>query len=110
MKRLAIYAVFICAWTQILTLDSGFAAGKKKKTSPRAQREQYDPVISNVSANSITVTNQKQARTFLVTPFTEINVNGQKGMIADLKSGMRVNVTIGLDPTQAGRIVASGPR
>ena len=110
MKRLVILIVFVSAWTQILTPHPGFAAGKKKKTSPGAEREQYDPVISNVTANSITVINQREARTFIVTPFTEINVNGQKGMIADLKSGMRVTVTIGMDPTRAGRIVASGPR
>jgi len=107
MKRLAVFVVFICTLTHILTPHPGFAAGKKKKKA--SPKEQYDPVISNVTVNSITVTNRREVRTFIVTPFTEINVNGQKGMIADLKSGMRVNVTIGLDPTQAGRIVASGP-
>ena len=79
---------------------------RKTKTPPA---EQHDSVISTVTASSITVTKQKETRTFIVTPFTEINVNGQKGTIADLKSGMRVDVTIGVDPTRAGRIVASGP-
>ena len=106
MKRLAICVVFTCTLIQIFAPDPGFAADRKKKVSPA---EQHDFVISNVTANSITVTNQKETRTFIVTPFTEINVNGQKGTIADLKSGMRVNVTIGVDPTRAGRIVASGP-
>jgi hypothetical protein len=91
---------------EILAPDPGFAAGRKSKAPPP---EQHDPVISNVTANSITVAKQKETRTFIVTPFTEINVNGQKGTIADLKSGMRVDVTIGIDPTRAGRIVASGP-
>jgi hypothetical protein len=106
MRAFAISVVFTCALIQILAPDPGLAAGRKKKVSPP---EQQDPVISNVTANSITVTNQKETRTFIVTPFIEINVNGQKGTIADLKSGMRVNVTIGVDPTRAGRIVASGP-
>jgi hypothetical protein len=106
MRRLAIYVVFTCTLIQIFAPDPGFAADRKKKVSPA---EQHDFVISNVTANSITVTNQKETRTFIVTPFTEINVNGQKGTIADIKSGMRVNVTIGVDPTRAGRIVASGP-
>jgi hypothetical protein len=35
-------------------------------------------------------------------------VNGQKGTIADLKPGMTVSVTIGVDPTQASRVVATG--
>jgi hypothetical protein len=107
MRRLAISVVFTCTLIQVLAPDPGFAAGRKKKVSPA---EQPDPVISNVTANLITVTKQKETRTFIVTPFTEINVNGQKGTIADLKSGMRVNVTIGVDPTRAGRIVASGPQ
>jgi hypothetical protein len=106
MRTLAVSIVFICALLQILAPDPGRAAGRKRKTPPP---EQHDPVISSVTANSITVTRQKETRTFIVTPFTEINVNGQKGTIADLKSGMRVDVTIGVDPTRAGRIVASGP-
>jgi hypothetical protein len=105
MKRLAICVAFTCTLIQIFAPDPGFAAGRKKKVSPP---EQQDPVISNVTANSITVTKQKETRTFIVTPFTEINVNGQKGTIADLKSGMAVNVTIGGDPTRAARVVASG--
>jgi hypothetical protein len=106
MRTFAISVVFTYALIQIVAPDPGFAAGRKKKVPPV---EQHDHVISNVTANSITVTNQKETRTFIVTPFIEINVNGQKGTIADLKSGMRVNVTIGIDPTRAGRIVASGP-
>jgi len=107
MKRFIVSVVFTCALIQILVPDPGLAAGRKKKVSPP---EQHDPVISNVTANSITVTKQQETRTFIVTLFTEINVNGQKGTIGDLKSGMKVNVTIGVDPTRAGRIVASGPQ
>jgi hypothetical protein len=107
MRALAISLLFTWALLQILVPDPALAAGRKKKVSPP---EQHDVVISNVSANSITVTSQKETRTFIVSPFTEINVNGQRGTIGDLKSGMKVNVTIGLDPTRAGRIVASGPR
>jgi hypothetical protein len=106
MRRLAISVIFTCALFQILAPDPGLAAGKKKKAP---LPEQSPPIISNVTANSVTVTKQQETRTFIVTPFTEINVNGQKGTIADLKSGMTVNVTIGVDPTRAGRVVASGP-
>ena len=106
MKRFIVPVVFTCTLIQMFGPDPGFAAGRKKKVS---SAEQHEPVISNITANSITVTNQKETRTFIVTPFIEINVNGQKGTIADLKSGMKVNVTIGVDPTRAGRIVASGP-
>jgi hypothetical protein len=107
MRTLTVSILFTCALLQILAPDPALAAGRKRKApSP----EQHDLVISSVTANSITVTKQQETRTFIVSPFTEVNVNGQKGTIADLKPGMRVNVTIGTDPTCAGRIVASGPQ
>ena len=39
---------------------------------------------------------------------SEIMVNGQKATITELKPGMTVSVTIGVDPTQASRVVATG--
>jgi hypothetical protein len=107
MNRFIVPVVFTCALLQMFGPDPGLAAGRKKKVS---SPELHDPVISRVTANSITVAKQNETRTFIVTPFTEIHVNGQKGTIADLKSGMKVNVTIGVDPTRAGRVVASGPQ
>jgi hypothetical protein len=81
-----------------------FGKGSKKKATTAPQ----PPVISNVTGNAITVTQQKTARTFMVTQFTEITVNGQRASIGDLKPGMTVNVTIGVDPSQAARIIATG--
>jgi hypothetical protein len=83
-----------------------FGKGKKKKATPVPAYHQ--PVISSVTGNAITVSEQKTARTFTVTQFTEITVNGQRASIADLKSGMTVNVTIGMDPSRAARINATG--
>ena len=76
-------------------------------------------VISEVTATSITVATQTVAdkggkvldatsRSYLVTRFTEITVNGQRATIAQLKPKMKVSVTIGSDPSQAARIVANG--
>jgi len=48
------------------------------------------------------------SRTFAITQFTEINVNGQRATVADLKPGMKVSVTAGMDPSQAARISANG--
>ena len=83
-----------------------YAGGKKKKTSPAPKYQ--PPVISSVTANTITVTQEKVTRAFTVTRFSEITVNGQRATIADLKPGMTVSVTIGVDPSQAGRVVATG--
>jgi hypothetical protein len=82
-----------------------FAGGRKSKaSSPKYQ----PPVISSVTGNTITVTQEKTTRAFTITRFSEITVNGQKATIADLKPGMSVSVTIGVDPSQASRVVATG--
>ena len=89
-----------------ITIIPAFGKGRKKKATPAPAYHQ--PVISGVTGNAITVSDQKTTRTFTVSQFTEINVNGQRATIADLKPGMTVNVTIGVDPSYASRIVATG--
>ena len=95
----------VSALIAIFTITSAFAGGRKKATPP----PQVQPtLIASVSGNAITVSDDKITRTFVMTQFTEINVNGQRGTVVDLKPGMVVNVTIGTDPTRASRINASG--
>src|SRR6266446_8593137 len=89
-----------------ITITPAFGKGMKKKATPVPAYHQ--PVISSVTGNAITVSEQKTTRTFTVSQFTEINVNGQRATIADLKPGMTVNVTIAVDPSRASRINASG--
>jgi hypothetical protein len=89
-----------------ITIIPAFGKGRKKKTTPVPAYHQ--PVISSVTGNAITVSEQKTTRAFTVSQFTEINVNGQRATIGDLKPGMTVNVTIGMDPSYASRIVATG--
>ena len=83
-----------------------FAGSKKKKAT--AAPQYHPPVISSVTGNTLTVSEEKTSRTFVITQFTEINVNGQRAATADLKPGMTVSVTIGVDPTRASRVVATG--
>jgi len=89
----------------LVTSSSAFCGGKKKKATPAPAYQQ--PVISSVKGNAITVSDAKTTRAFTITQFTEINVNGQRANAADLKPGMTVNVTIGLDPSHASRINAA---
>ncbi|TMP91419.1 MAG: hypothetical protein E6L08_11130 [Verrucomicrobia bacterium] len=89
-----------------ITITPAFGKGRKKKTTPAPVY--HAPVISNATGNAITVSDQKTTRTFTITRFTEINVNGQRATTADLKPGMTVNVTIAMDPSCASRIVATG--
>ena len=46
-------------------------------------------------------------KTLTITQFTEINVNGRKATVAELKPGMIVNVTLGTDPSKVSRINAT---
>jgi len=96
--------VAICTLLAVIIATPAFAGSKKKKATPAY----HTPVISGVTGNAITVTEEKTTRTFIITQFTEINVNGQRATIVDLKPGMTVNVTIGMDPTRASRVVATG--
>ena len=84
-----------------------FAAPCFAKTTKKATpAPTHEPVISNVSGNTITVTDDKSARAINVSSVTEVIVNGQKATVADLKPGMTVSLTLS-SPTQASRVVAN---
>ena len=100
-KRLLVVVWILFA---AMAFAPAFGKGKKKKATPAYQT----PVISSVTGNAITVSEPNTTRTFMVTQFTEITVNGQRASIADLKPGMTVSVTIGVDPSRAARINATG--
>lgn len=105
-KSSYIFFLLISASLIFTAATPAFAGSRKKKATPAP--EHHPPVISSVTGNAITVSEEKTTRMFIITQFTEINVNGQKGTIADLKPGMSVSVTIGTDSTRASRIVATG--
>ena len=88
----------------VLSLSPAFGASKKKKEPPVV----HVPVISSVTATSITVAEEKTTKTLAITQFTEITVNGIKATAAELKPGMAVTVTLGTDATKASRINATG--
>jgi hypothetical protein len=98
--------VVVCVFLAAIAIAPAFGKGKKKKPTPVPAYHQ--PVISNVTGNAITVSDQNTTRTLTITQFTEITVNGQRASIADLKPGMTVSITIGMDPSRAARINATG--
>ncbi|MBO0695555.1 MAG: hypothetical protein J2P56_05575 [Verrucomicrobia bacterium] len=100
-RPLVVLSILLVALMGVPTLAGG---RKKKMSTPKSQA----PTISGVTGNTITVTHDKATRAFTITRFSEITVNGQKATITDLKPGMTVSVTIGVDPTQASRVVATG--
>jgi len=104
MKKRLFVVVSVLVGLIVIAPASG--KGRKKKATPVPAY--HGPVISSVTGNAITVSDAKTTRTFIVTQFTEINVNGQKATIADLKPGMTANVTMATDPSRASRINAEG--
>ena len=105
MRKLYLLLIIATALLGIVTTTPALAGGKKKATPPPVSRS---PVIASVTANAVTVTEEKATKTFTISQFTEINVNGQRATIADLKPGMIVSVTLGTDPSHASRINATG--
>ena len=96
----------LCALALALTLlpaPLGFARGPRAK--PRAI-EHHDTVISSISADSISIDENKTPKTFKITQFTEVTLHGQRAKVDDLKPGMAVSVTVGIDPMSAARIAA----
>jgi hypothetical protein len=83
------------------------AKSKATKFKPK-EVEVHPTVVTAVTADAITVSVDKASKTYGVTQFTEIKLNGQPAKLADLKAGMTVNVTMGLDPLKASRIEAAG--
>lgn len=84
---------------------SGFAGSKKAKATPAPVPA--EPVIANVSPDAVTVSDDKGSKTYVVTQFTEVTVNGQRATVAELKPGMKAKVVIGTDAAHAARIAAS---
>jgi hypothetical protein len=102
MKSISI-RILVCLAIALSLAAPGFARTTKKKATPPPVHE---PFISAVSGNTITVTDDKTAKTVTVSPFTEITVNGQKATFADLKPGMTVSLVL-TSPTQASRVTAT---
>lgn len=90
----------------ILLSNSAIAGSKKSKSTPPPIIQ--SPTIAAVTANTVTIKEEKATKTLAIDQFTEINVNGRKASAAELKPGMIVNVTLGTDPSKASRINATG--
>src|SRR5207248_9934656 len=96
-------------WICVLLTAFAFVApsfAKAKKTTKATPAPVHEPMISAVSGNTITVTDDKTARALTVNQFTEITLNGQKATLADLKPGMSVSVVLS-GATQVSRITAT---
>jgi hypothetical protein len=99
MPRATLAALLFVA----LAITPAYAGGHK--AAPKPKPSPPKTVVTNVSANAVTINEGLGGKTLNVTPFTEIIVNGQKAGLADVKKGMIVDVVL-RDPTTASRITA----
>lgn len=103
-KRLFIAAAIVSVAGFSLTANA--ASRGHRPTSPRASATVAQTVITSVTATSVTINDGTTTKTLMVSPVSEITVNGQKATLADLKAGMTVSVVLS-DPTHASRIAAT---
>ena len=97
-------AVFALAFTGAAIAGGKSSGGFKsiKSTPPPV----HETKIASLTATSITINEDKTPRTFTISQFTEVTVNGQRATLADLKPGMNVSITL-KDPTSLARITAT---
>ena len=103
MKLRQLLLVVLCLG--MLFSNSAFGGSKKSKPTPPPIIQ--SPTITAVTANSVSIKEEKTTKTLAIDQFTEINVNGRRATAAELKPGMMVNVTLGTDPSKASRINAT---
>ena len=103
-----------------LTLAAGLLLGLAASSFAQAPHLKPRPpflppydAIQSVDATAKTLVvghvNSKDTstKTYKLVPTTEIQVNGDKAKLEDLKTGMKVSVTPAMDATVAERVVAS---
>jgi hypothetical protein len=100
------YRLVVIALSLGMLFSSAAFGGSKKKPTPPPPIP--TPTIASVTPTSITISEAKTTKTFAITQFTEINVNGMKATAVDLKPGMTVNIVISTDATKLSRINATG--
>ena len=79
-------------------------------SKPRPTPVHHHVTIESVSADSITVSQPGGAKTYKITPNTEITFKGDNATVDQLQAGMRVQVTPdAVDEGTAGAIAADDP-
>ena len=94
-----LFVLFVLCLAAVLPASG---AGRRKSTPVPI----HETVITSVTPTSIVITSDKVPKTYALTQFTEVALNGQKATIADLKPGMKVSVVLS-DPTHVSRISAT---
>jgi len=85
-------------------------AARAGQPKPRPPRVHHHTVIETVSADSITISESGNDKTYKITKGTEITFKGETTTADKLEAGMRVSITPdGADETAASVIQANDP-
>jgi hypothetical protein len=85
-----------------------FAAGHRPSKNAKAKTpENHETIIASATPTELKVTEDKETKTFVLTQFTEITLDGKRVTSAELKPGLKVSVTLGSDPTHLSRVAAT---
>lgn len=100
----------------------GAPCAKAEKPGPKGEsnrppgagdrHEREEPrhtTVESVSADSISIQGAKGSKSFKITKDTVFTFKGKTVKADELKPGMRVSVSAGVDPTVAARIAADDP-
>lgn len=98
----------ICAFVVLLIFVAAPpVSARGSRAKPKAP-ELHLTTIQSVTPTSLTIVEDKVTKSFAITQFTEVTLNGQHAAVTDLQPGMAVTVTLGRDPATLSR-VAAGP-
>ena len=86
--RIGAGAVLMCWLLTPAAIASSKGGGSDFSAKPRKPKApaHHETVIGSVTPTSLTVKEDKTERTFVISQFTEITVNGQKAKTADLEA------------------------
>ena len=107
LRRISILALVL------VVLPAAAFAGNSQKAKPRPPfRAPYDVIVSvDRAAKTVIIghvnSSDKSRTTLKINNLTEIQINGNPGTMADVKPGLKVSVTPGVEEDQAGRLVLS---
>jgi hypothetical protein len=87
----------------------GHSPGKKPKLEPKETPEAQHTTIALISGDTISIAAGKETKTYKIDQQTQIELKGVRATVADLKPGMRVSITPGVDASLAGYILAADP-
>ena len=96
----------------ILALPLAYVEAGGKNAKPKLPPKPQYTAISALDATAHTITCKQmngrmtEVKTMRVDERTEIEVGGEKATFNDLKVGMQVDVTVGMDENLAARLVA----